>query len=213
MKKRTELQNEGRKNNCQLYIIDSGGLVMNNSGNNFDPLQMASRFREILAKGDPSELQDYLQDILTQYGAIPLAQAFLTPLVQMLAGSISQYISGFMGRPAYTSSSEETPEATEAENSANKPRSINSMLFEIHGFVVIRANIPEEVNVRDIKVFYSPGYITIKGDPSGEDHVVQLPPGSMQEGATAAIKDRILEIRIPKESTEVPENEIGIEEI
>jgi HSP20 family molecular chaperone IbpA len=181
---------------------------MNGSSSNYDPFQMTSRFRDILARGDSAELQSFLQDIFTQYGAIPLAQAFIAPLAQSLASPLSQYLSSFMNKPGYTGTASTQPDMP---NEVKKAGSINSMLFEIHGFVVIRANIPEDVDIKDIKVYFSPGYITIKGDSSGVDHIIQLPPGAIQEGATAAFKDRVLEVRIPKESTVKPENEVGVE--
>lgn len=181
---------------------------MNGSGFNYDPFQITMKLKDILSRGDSDELQDYIQSILTQYGASPLTQSFIAPLVQSLAVPLSQYLNSFMNRPIYTGPA---GSGSEEPDEPKKPGSINSMLFEIHGFVVIRANIPEGVNSKDIKVFFTPGYISIKGDPSGEDHVVQLPPGTIQEGATAAFKDGVLEIRIPKESPTSPDKEVGIE--
>lgn len=183
---------------------------MNGTGTNFDPFQMTAKLRDILSRGDSAELQNYIQDILNQYALSPFVQTFIAPLAQSLAAPLSQYLNGFMNRPMYYDTAGAGQEGSEEPK---RPGSINSMLFEIHGFVIIRANIPEDVDIKDVKIYYSPGYITIKGDPSGVDHVVQLPPGSKQEGATAAFKDRVLEIRIPKEPTEKSENEIDIEQI
>lgn len=183
---------------------------MDSSGFNYDPLQMTMKLRDILSRGNSSELQNYMESILAQYGAPPLARAIIAPLVQSLVVPFSQYFNSFTDRPIYAGPIESE---SEEQNEPQKPVAINSMLFEIHGFVIIRANIPDGIDEKTIKVFFSPGYITIKGDPSGEDHIVQLPPGTMQEGATATIKNRILEIKIPKESSTKPDNEIGIDYI
>ncbi|MGE5631616.1 MAG: Hsp20/alpha crystallin family protein [Caulobacteraceae bacterium] len=179
---------------------------MNNSGSYYDPFQITAKLKDILTRGDPTEIQKFMQEILSQFGiSSPFVQAFVPPLAQSLIAPLSQYLNWNMNRPIYTG-----PVSSEPEE-APKPKSLNSILFEIHGFVVIRVNVPDGVAEKDLKIFITPGYVTVKGDPTGQDLVVQLPPGTKKEGATAAFKDRVLEIKIPKEDVPSPDSELGID--
>jgi HSP20 family molecular chaperone IbpA len=91
------------------------------------------------------------------------------------------------------------------------PNSLNPQLFEIHGFVVIRTIIPDDVSEKDIKVLIASSHVTIKGDPSGNEHIIPLPQGSKKEGAVAAFKNRILEIKIPREIETEASDEVDVQ--
>lgn len=156
-------------------------------------------------RGDTTELPNYIQEILMQTVTNPLTQAILAPLAQSLAAPLSQYFSS----PMATSVRSEP--AVHEETSVEISNSLNPQLFEILGFVVIRTLIPEDVNEKDIRILITTTHVTIKGDPSGNDHIIPLPQGSKKEGSTAVFKDRILEIRIPKENEAVAADEVGVQ--
>lgn len=178
---------------------------MGNTGQYYDPMQMNEKLKDMLIKGDTTELPGFIQEILMQSITNPLTQAILAPLSQSLAAPLSQYFSKPMAQSAKSE-----PAVTE-ENTVKIPNSLNPQLFEILGFVVIRTTIPENVNDKDIKVLIASSHATIKGDPSGNDHIIPLPQGTKKEGATAAFKDRILEIRIPKENEVIASDEVNVE--
>lgn len=178
---------------------------MSNTGQHYDPAQMNNKLRDMILKGDTKELPNFIQEVLTQSIANPLAQAILAPLAQSLAAPLSQYYSN----PA-AQDMKSGPIVQDAETAGNT-NSLNPQLFEIHGFVVIRTIVPQDVNEQDIKVLITTSHVTIKGDPSGNDHIIPLPQGAKKEGASAAFKDRILEIRIPKENETVTADEVGIQ--
>lgn len=178
---------------------------MGNTGQYYDPMQMNEKLKDMLIKGDTTELPGFIQEILMQSITNPLTQAILAPLSQSLAAPLSQYFSKPMAQSAKSE-----PAVTE-ENTVKIPNSLNPQLFEILGFVVIRTMIPENVNDKDIKVLIASSHATIKGDPSGNDHIIPLPQGTKKEGATAAFKDRILEIRIPKENEVIASDEVNVE--
>lgn len=178
---------------------------MNNSSQYYDPMQMNAKLKDMLLKGDTSELPNLIQEILMQSIANPLTQTILAPLAQSLAAPLSQYFSSPMANRVKT---ESVVQEDTGETIANR---LNPQLFEIHGFIVIRTVVPEDVNEKDIKILTTATHVTIKGDPSGNDHIIPLPQGAKKEGATAAFKDRVLEIRIPKENEAVTSDEINVQ--
>ncbi|MHB1391498.1 MAG: Hsp20/alpha crystallin family protein [Clostridia bacterium] len=178
---------------------------MNGSGQYYDPTQMSAKLKDMLTKGDTSELPSFIQALLMQSIANPLTQALLAPLAQSLAAPLSQYFSSPMAQNMKSGPVIHEEHATASTNM------LNPQLFEIHGFVVIRTVVPEDVSEQDIKVLITTSHLTIKGDPSGNDHILPLPQGTKKEGVTAAFKDRILEIRIPKENQPVTADEISVQ--
>jgi HSP20 family molecular chaperone IbpA len=182
-----------------------GVSKLTTTGQYYDPTQMSEKLRDMLLKGDTSELPGFIQEILMQSITTPLTQAILSPLAQSLAAPLSQYFSN----PMYQSVKSEP--IVQDENTTKRTNSLNPQLFEILGFVVIRTTIPENVNEKDVKVLIASSHVTIKGDPSGNDHIIPLPQGTKKEGTTAAFKDRILEIRIPKENEAVTSDEINVQ--
>lgn len=178
---------------------------MNGSGKYYDPVQMNEKLRDMLLKGDTTELPGFIQELLMQSITTPLTQAILTPLAQSLAAPLSQYFSNPMSQNAKNES------AVYEENIDKRTNSLNPQLFEILGFVVIRTQVPADIKQEDIKVHISVTHVTIKGDPSGSDHIIPLPQGTKKEGATAVFKDGILEIRIPRENEAANSDELSVQ--
>jgi hypothetical protein len=180
-------------------------IKLGNSGQFYDPTQMGAKLKDMLMKGDTTELPNFIQELLVQSIANPLTQAIMAPLAQSLAAPLSQYFS------STTTQNVKSEPVIYSEPVAISRNSLNPQLFEIHGFVVIRTVVPEEVSEQDIKVLITTSHVTIKGDPSGNDHILPLPQGAKKEGATAAFKDRVLEIRIPKENEVVTAEELNVQ--
>ncbi|HWQ30891.1 MAG TPA: Hsp20/alpha crystallin family protein [Negativicutes bacterium] len=178
---------------------------MSQTNQYYDPVKMSAQLREMLTNGDTSKLPEFIQEVLMQSVANPLTQAILTPLAQSLAAPLSQYFGSPMG------SNRRNEAIIVEEPSEASPNSLNPQIFEILGFVVVRTPIPENVNEKDVKVSIASSHITIKGDPSGNDHIIPLPPGTKKEGATAAFKDRILEVKIPREIEAEASDDVNVE--
>ena len=171
----------------------------------YDPSKIASKLRDILTKGDTTELPGVIQELLMQSVANPLTQAILAPLAQSMSNPLYQYFRN----PTYTNPGSGTIINEDAVPEIQN--SLNPQLFEIHGFVVVRTIIPEGIDEKDIKITIASSHITIKGDPSGNDHIIPLPQGTKKEGATAAFKDRILEIKIPREIEAETSDEVTVQ--
>ncbi len=171
----------------------------------YDPAKISAQLRDMMAKGNTAELPALIQELLMQSVANPLTQAILAPLAQSLALPLSQYFSNMN----YSNARKETiirEDIQEETSNRLYPQS-----FEIHGFVIVRTAIPDDIDEKDIKISIAPSHVTIKGDPSGNDHMVPLPPGTKKEGAIAAFKDRVLEIKIPREIAVESSDEITVE--
>lgn len=178
---------------------------MSQTNQYYDPVKMSAQLREMLTNGDTSKLPEFIQEVLMQSVANPLTQAILAPLAQSLAAPLSQYFGSPMG------SSRRNEAIIVEEPAEGSPNSLNPQIFEILGFVVVRTPIPENVNEKDVRVSIASSHITIKGDPSGNDHIIPLPPGTKKEGATAAFKDRILEVKIPREIEAEASDDVNVE--
>ena len=179
--------------------------MLNNTGQYYDPTQMSAKLKDMLMRGDTTELPAFIQEVLMQSITNPLTQAILSPLAQSLAVPLSQYFNSPMPQSA------KSEPVVQEEHAGKGTNSLNPQLFEILGFVVIRTPIPEGVNEKDIKVLIASSHATIKGGPSGNDHIIPLPQGTKKEGATAAFKDKILEVRIPKETEAVTSDEVTVQ--
>jgi len=166
---------------------------------------MSEKLKDMLRRGDTTELPNFIQEILTQSVTNPLTKAILVPLAQSLAAPLSQYFGSPMSQSA------KSEPVVQEDNNIKNTNSLDPQLFEILGFVVIRTFIPEDINEKDIKVSIAPSHVTIIGDPSGNEHIIPLPQGAKKEGAVAAFKDRILEIRIPRENETVTSDEVNIQ--
>jgi hypothetical protein len=90
---------------------------------------------------------------------------------------------------------------------------LQAAIFETHDFVFIRIPIKDESWLRDIKIFHTSHELFIENAPSLEEkNTYTLPVPVRKKGATANLKDSILEIRIPR-SIQTQISEISIPEI
>jgi hypothetical protein len=180
-------------------------IALSSTNQHYDPLKMSDKLKDMLMNGDTTELPNYIQEILMQSVTNPLTQAILAPLAQSLAAPLSQFFSSPMhSNPA-------NKPVVQVDPVSEVPNSLNPQLFEIHGFAVIRTIIPDDVSEKDIKVLIASSHVTIKGDPSGNEHIIPLPQGSKKEGAVAAFKNRILEIKIPREIETEASDEVDVQ--
>lgn len=178
---------------------------MSSTNQYYDPVKMSDKLKDMLMRGDTTELPNYIQELLMQSVTNPLTQAILAPLAQSLSAPLSQYFNSHMNNNANGNP------VVQEEAVSEIPNTLNPQLFEIHGFVVIRTIIPDDVSEKDIKVLIASSHVTIKGDPSGNEHIIPLPQGSKKEGAVAAFKNRVLEIKIPREIEAEASDEVDVQ--
>ncbi|MCX7921596.1 MAG: Hsp20/alpha crystallin family protein [Clostridia bacterium] len=75
-------------------------------------------------------------------------------------------------------------------------------VVDTHSFFIIRLVIPEGINEDEFKIAVNPTHTIIKWDKGYLEQIIQLPPDVLVNKAGASVKNKILEIKIPKKSDE-----------
>lgn len=72
-------------------------------------------------------------------------------------------------------------------------------VFETFDHIFIRIQLPDEESHKQLKILHTSNQAIIENMPEpGKRHTIILPSLVKRKGATAMVKDRILEIKIPK---------------
>lgn len=72
-------------------------------------------------------------------------------------------------------------------------------VFETFDHIFIRIQLPDEETHKQLKIFHTSNQAIIENMPEpGKRHTIILPSLVKRKGATALVKDLILEIKIPK---------------
>ena len=91
-----------------------------------------------------------------------------------------------------------------------KPDFPEPNFFEIHGFTIVRLEIPGGINQRNIKVFLKGNQVIINWTPEQREQIFQLTTNVSPKNAKAIVKDNVLELRLPLDP-EIETNEISIQ--
>jgi hypothetical protein len=130
--------------------------------------------KDKMTKMKPEEINNYVQDFIGKI--MPGNMKGMMNPQEMLQGFQS------------TSSQQESPRGI-----------LNSTAFETHDFVFVRIPIKKENWMNQIRIFHTSNQLIIEHIPTLEDkHTITLPAIVRKKGATAAYKDNMLEIKIPK---------------
>lgn len=71
-------------------------------------------------------------------------------------------------------------------------------VFETHSSVIVRVMIPEEVQVRNVRVYAGSMQVKLEQDPTRRKMFISLPTEVLASSVKASVKNRVLEIRCPK---------------
>ncbi len=75
---------------------------------------------------------------------------------------------------------------------------IQPQLIETHDCILIRINIPKGINPDDFRIGINETHAAIRWESGYVEQIVKLPQDIIREQAEAAVKDSILEIKIPR---------------
>lgn len=74
-------------------------------------------------------------------------------------------------------------------------------VLRTHSHIIIRANIPLGCSEKDLRITVKEGHVAVKWNSRYLEQIVALPDDAVCEEACAVIKDRVLEINIPRENS------------
>ncbi|WP_040208618.1 Hsp20/alpha crystallin family protein [Neobacillus jeddahensis] len=90
---------------------------------------------------------------------------------------------------------------------------LNSTAFETHDFVFVRIPLKDDEWAKQIRIYHTSNQLIVEHIPKQEDkHTITLPAIVKKKGATANIKDGMLEVKIPK-NVDMQFSEIDVTEI
>ncbi|MGL4522585.1 MAG: hypothetical protein ACRCWQ_08570 [Bacilli bacterium] len=95
----------------------------------------------------------------------------------------------------------------DSEQQARGSASFSYRFVELHDYYIIRFDLREHENGKDIKLFQTPGKIQLRHE-QGREQTVKLPGDSSEQQLRAKLRDGILEVLVPKRnedfSKEIP---------
>lgn len=111
-----------------------------------------------------------------------------------------------------TESETTSPVNCSLPDQTGKQKKFDAAVFETFDFVFIRIKIPNEEQQKHLKFFHTSNKAIIENFfEMGDRHTITLPCLVKRKGATALIKDLILEVKIPK-SVDMQYTEVDISE-
>ncbi|WP_077213645.1 Hsp20/alpha crystallin family protein [Bacillus dakarensis] len=143
-------------------------------------------------------------------------------LEQMKPAEIEKYVQEMMGKmfSQQTQGSSVPPDFLKSfDNTINPSQERNhdvglqTSVFETHHDVFVMIPIKDPNWLKEMKLFYTSNQLIIEHIPEYENkQVVTLPSIVKRKGATAHLKDQVLEVKIPK-NIDMQYSEIDIKEI
>ncbi|MNC36496.1 hypothetical protein D3C75_850190 [compost metagenome] len=70
--------------------------------------------------------------------------------------------------------------------------------FETHNNVIVRISVPEDVQVRNVRLYAGSMQLKVEQDPTRKSMYIPLPSEVEGGSVKASLKDRVLEVRCPR---------------
>jgi HSP20 family molecular chaperone IbpA len=70
--------------------------------------------------------------------------------------------------------------------------------FETHHNVIVRITVPEDVQVKNVRLYAGSMQLKVEQDPTRSSMYIPLPSEVDGGGVKASLKDRVLEVRCPR---------------
>lgn len=114
---------------------------------------------------------------------------------------VGEYVQDVLKRSFAERTGVEPEEETEKEVTASSGGGgldLDYELFETHNSVIARVKVPEDVQVRNIRVYAGTMQLKLEQDPQRKKMYIRLPTEIISSTVKAALKNRVLEIRCSK---------------
>lgn len=139
------------------------------------------------------------------WGRFPFNDDFKAMSEHMNPSDIQAYVSEMINRyipptwentdPNFTS----RPFQQKSKHEETQEKTLHADVFETFKHVYIRVGIPNEEQLKKIKIFHTSNQAILRNVlEDGDKHIITLPCLVKRKGAAAVAKDGILEIKIPK---------------
>ncbi|MBS4222050.1 Hsp20/alpha crystallin family protein [Lederbergia citrea] len=148
------------------------------------------------------------------WGMFPFNDQIKKMTEQMNNGDVHSYVQEMMKKlvpsPMETTQNPFNTERTQSQPSSQTDFQVN--VFETFDDVFVRISLPADVSLENMKIFHTSNQAIVENmQEKGSRKVITLPCLVKKKGATAQVKDGILEIKIPK-SDDLQFTEISISE-
>jgi hypothetical protein len=143
---------------------------------------------------------------LLPWNKFPFDKDIKDKMTKMKPEEINNYVQDILGKimPGNMKGMMNPHEMFQGFHSSVSPQEptkgiLNSTAFETHDFVFVRIPIKNEEWVKQIRIYHTSNQLIVEHIPDNEDkHTITLPAIVKKKGATAAYKDSMLEVKIPK---------------
>lgn len=141
--------------------------------------------KNIADKMNPADIQSYISEMIKKYIPPQMENADMP----------------------FNSQSNSASSAAETENQ----QKFHVDVFETFDHIFIRVQLPDEEIHKQLKIFHTTNQAIIENMPEpGKRHTIILPSLVKKKGASAMVKDHILEIKIPKmDDTQLTEVDVS----
>lgn len=142
------------------------------------------------------------------WGNFPFKDEFKKMAEDMKPGDIQSYVNEMMRKFNVTQFSD----TTENPSNPSDTSDLGSNVFETFDSVYIRLSLPKDVTLKHLRIYHTSNQAILENiHEKGDRKVIVLPCVVKKKGATAQVKDNILEIKIPR-SDDLQFTEVSISE-
>lgn len=138
------------------------------------------------------------------WGMFPFNDEMKKLTEQMNPSDIQKYVNNMINKhfssqwnhPANKESTHDQVQQEQVDHKVKK--SLQADVFETFDHIYIRIHLPDQEAHKRMKIFYTSNQAIIENFPrKGDRHTITLPRLVKKKGATARVKDQILELKIP----------------
>lgn len=135
-----------------------------------------------------------------------IPKGLLKDRMNMNAGWVGDYVQKVLKNSFSGSGGGSKETVNETTDSVN----FEYEMFETHNSVIVRLQIPEEIQHKNILAYVSSNLLKIEQLPRRKKQIIRLPSLVNPSQSRASYKDRVLEVRMAKHMDEDIFNEIKI---
>ncbi|RAU91697.1 hypothetical protein DQG13_28815 [Paenibacillus sp. YN15] len=113
---------------------------------------------------------------------------------------VEEYVQDVLKRTFSQRTGSFFPEANERAETSESGHGLDYdyETFETHNNVIVRITVPEDVQVRNVRLYAGSMQLKVEQDPTRKSMYIPLPSEVEGGSVKASLKDRVLEVRCPR---------------